>query len=211
MGFFLGNFRTLADALKRVTFFRVHKGRTRPQGLLLSTVLLTLTVLAINYSLPMIIAPQYGHYGGQLFCSRNFSSRGHVSAGCTNHPEFLQPCTEKSNINICTPTVVSTFINRVTLNFPFFGAFAFWAQFAFLGVFIVTTLTSLIRTPKGAGIDDAEDEFAEEEEEESLLGASRRRLDVAWEDIRNGSVSSIGGSRSRTPVGGTQSYGTDEV
>ncbi|KAF8425720.1 LMBR1 domain-containing 1, partial [Tirmania nivea] len=178
-----------------VTFFKVRKGRTRPQGLLISTVVLTLTVLAINYALPMIIAPQYGHYGGQLYCSRNPTGTG--PADCANHPEFLRPCTEESNTDICTPTVVSTFINRVTLNFPFFGAFAFWAQFAFLGLFLVTALTNLVRTPRGVGIDAAEEEFAEEEEEESLLGESRRRFGAAWNDMRNANEDGDGGVGSR--------------
>ncbi|KAF8477481.1 LMBR1-like membrane protein-domain-containing protein [Kalaharituber pfeilii] len=184
-----------------ITFFRVRKGRTRPQGLLFSTVVLTLTVLAINYALPMIIAPQYGHFGGQKYCSRTV--QGHP-VDCTHHPEFLLSCTEESDTGICTPTVVSTFINRVTLNFPFFGIFSFWAQFAFLGIFIVTAITSLVRTPRPLSKDD-DDEFAEEEEEESLLGSSRRRVGAAWEDFASsGAANTAVGSRS-------QSYGSNDV
>ncbi|RPB18980.1 hypothetical protein L211DRAFT_671042 [Terfezia boudieri ATCC MYA-4762] len=200
-----------------VTFFKVRKGRTRPQGLLISTVILTLTVLAINYALPMVIAPQYGHYGGQLYCFRNPTGTG--PADCTNHPEFLRPCTEESSADICTPTVVSTFINRVALNFPFFGAFAFWAQFVFLGVFLVAALTNLVRTPRGVGMDEAEEEFAEEEEEESLLGESRRRLGAAWDDMRNANEGGSGGSvgsRTTSPAArdtgaNTTTYGSNEV
>jgi LMBR1 domain-containing protein 1 len=165
-----------------VTFFRVRKGRTRPQGLLFTTVILTLSVLAINYALPMIIAPQYGHFGGQVYCTKMVNGSTH--ADCTDFPQFLAICTESANTKICTPTVVSTFINRVTLNFPFFGAFAFWAQIVFLGIFILTSITSIIKAPKALGADADDDEFAEEEEEEeSLLEGSRRRMGAAWEDI----------------------------
>lgn len=78
--------------------------------------------------------------------------------------------------------MVSSFINRVTLNFPFFGIFAFWAQFAFLGVFLTTLLTGLICTPR-LGSRSEEDEAAEAEEEESLLATTGRRFGSAWEDI----------------------------
>ena len=86
---------------------------------------------------------------------------------------------------MCTPTVVSTFINRMTLNFPFFGAFAFWAQIAFLGLFSITALTSFVWTPRTIGADVDDDDFAEEEEEESLLAETRRRMGAAWEDIHS--------------------------
>ena len=139
----------------------------------------------------MVIAPQYGHFGSQMYCSRN--PAGTTLADCTNHPEFLLPCTEESDTKICTPTVASSFMNRVTLNFPFFGVFMLWSQFVFLGVFILTALTSLVRTPTAAGI-DAEDELAEEEaEEEGLLEESRRRLGAAWSDFSRGHGSTDSG------------------
>jgi len=53
-----------------VSLFEIRPGHTKPQGLLMATVMLTLTVLAINYSITMIIAPQYAHYGGQKFCNK---------------------------------------------------------------------------------------------------------------------------------------------
>jgi LMBR1 domain-containing protein 1 len=53
-----------------VSLFRIRPGHTKPQGMLMATVMLMLTVLAINYSVTMIIAPQYAHYGGQRFCDK---------------------------------------------------------------------------------------------------------------------------------------------
>ena len=53
-----------------VSLFQLRPGATKPQGLLVSTVILTLTVLAINYALTMVLAPQYSHYGGQMYCDR---------------------------------------------------------------------------------------------------------------------------------------------
>ncbi|KAG0635001.1 hypothetical protein HOY80DRAFT_983828 [Tuber brumale] len=165
-----------------VSIFQIRPGHTKPQGLLMATVILTLTVLAVNYSITMIIAPQYAHYGGQKFCNKTILETG-VYRDCSGNKEFIIPCSETGPQDICTPTVVSTFLNRVTLNFPYFGAFAFWSQFAFLGVYLITLLTGLVRPPK-LGNRETEDEDAENDEDESLLAGASRRVNAAWEDIR---------------------------
>jgi LMBR1 domain-containing protein 1 len=119
-----------------IQIFRIRKGHTSPQALLLATVLLTLIVLAINYSVAMIIAPQYATYGPQTYCDLEAKHPGELP-DCKNSPASIKPCTELAkNLSaryVCTPSVVSTFINKMTVNFPFFGVFDFWAQFAFLG------------------------------------------------------------------------------
>jgi LMBR1 domain-containing protein 1 len=85
--------------------------------------------------------------------------------------------------------VMSTFLNRITITWPFFGLVDFWAQFAFLGVFLVVFITSLFRTPK---LDLSQiDEEAEADEEESLLASTGRRFGATWQDVR-GKVGSSG-------------------
>jgi LMBR1 domain-containing protein 1 len=122
-----------------IQLFRIRKGHTSPQALLLATVLLTLIVLAINYSVAMIIAPQYATYGPQTYCDLEPKHPGE-QPDCSNTPAAIKACTElaknPSARYVCTPSVVSTFINKMTVNFPFFGVFDFWAQFAFLGKLI---------------------------------------------------------------------------
>ena len=117
--------------------FQIRKGHTSPQALLVATVLLTLTALAINYSLAMFVAPQYTHYGPQTFCDRPLRFPTD-QPDCTTHRSKIRPCSEISTsqaaINVCTPSVVSTFLDSVTINFSFFGVVFFWAQFAFLGM-----------------------------------------------------------------------------
>jgi len=119
-----------------VMIFRIRKGHTSPQALLMATVLLTLIVLAINYSVAMMVAPQYATFGPQTYCDLPVKHPGE-QPDCSKHHHAIKPCSELADNSVakdvCTPSVVSTFINRVTVNFPFFGVVDFWAQFVFLG------------------------------------------------------------------------------
>ncbi|RKU48310.1 hypothetical protein DL546_007916 [Coniochaeta pulveracea] len=167
-----------------VRIFQIKKGRTAPQALLIATVLLALIILAINYAVAMLVAPQYATYGTQTFCTNPPLIPG-GQPDCRNHTEMVIPCSEVSDNpaskDVCTPSVMSTFLNRVTLNWPVFGVVDFWAQFAFLGVFLVVFITTLFRTPR-LNVDDL-DEDALLDEEEGLLASTSRRFGATWQDI----------------------------
>ncbi|SPO02263.1 probable Probable lysosomal cobalamin transporter [Cephalotrichum gorgonifer] len=167
-----------------VRIFQIRRGRTSPQALLVATVMLALIILAINFSIVMMVAPQYALYGTQTFCT-NGASGPHGSPDCSQNRDLIVPCSDAleypSAKDVCTPTVMSTFLNRVTLTWPVFGAIDFWAQFAFLAVFLVVFVTSLFRTPR---LNLAElDEDAEADEEEGLLASTGRRFGATWQDI----------------------------
>ncbi|KAM7206729.1 putative lysosomal cobalamin transporter [Rhypophila sp. PSN 637] len=187
-----------------VRIFQIKKGRTAPQALLIATVMLALIILAINYAVANLVAPQYAIYGTQTFCMNPPRHPGD-QPDCRNHTDMIRPCsevfTEPAAKDVCTPTVMSTFLNRVTLNWPVFGAIDFWAQFAFLAVFLVVFITSLFRTPK-LNLSEL-DEEAEIDEEEGLLASTGRRFGATWQDLtgRAKGASSSGGQ------GGT--YGTN--
>ncbi|GAM85891.1 hypothetical protein ANO11243_039010 [Dothideomycetidae sp. 11243] len=167
-----------------LTLFRIRRGHTSPQALLMATVLLTLTAFALNYSLAMIVAPQYATFGAQTFCDRP-SHHADEAPNCTNHSSAVRLCREDSDnplaTRTCTPSVVSTFLNRSTSNFPFLGLVDFFAQFAFLGIFAIVFAVMLVRTPK---LDERtlDDDLAEQEEE-GLLASTGRRLGASWQDI----------------------------
>ncbi|ROV99406.1 hypothetical protein VSDG_03914 [Cytospora chrysosperma] len=167
-----------------IRIFQIKQGRTMPQALLIATVMMALMILAINYSIFALVAPQYSTYGTQVYCDNPPRHPGD-QPDCTGHRELIKSCTEIEDSQaakaVCTPTVMSTFLNRVTLNWPVFGAVDFWAQFAFLGVFLIVFITSLFRAPK---LDVAEiDEEAEADEEEGLLASTGRRFGATWQDI----------------------------
>jgi LMBR1 domain-containing protein 1 len=119
-----------------IRIFQIRKGHTSPQALLLATAMLMVIILALNYSISMIVAPQYATFGPQTFCDR---APGTLleQPDCTSYKNLIKPCSELADNpaaqQVCTPSVVSTFLNRVTLNYPFFGVVFFWAQFLFLG------------------------------------------------------------------------------
>ncbi|KAL4986957.1 hypothetical protein BDW68DRAFT_162272 [Aspergillus falconensis] len=163
-----------------INFFKIRKGHTSPQALLMMTAMLMLAILALNYSISMIVAPQYATFGPQTFCDRPSGSSVVPDLQCT-----VKRCSEASDSDaakrVCTPSVASTVLNRVTINFPFFGAIFFWSQFIFVGIHLLALITSLLRSPK---LDERQlDEDAEEAEEEALLASSRRNADSRWQNI----------------------------
>lgn len=187
-----------------VRVFQIKKGRTAPQALLIATVLLALVILAINYAVAMLVAPQYAIYGTQTFCE-NAPRHPGEQPDCREHRDMVRPCSEAFSEpaakDVCTPTVMSTFLNQVTLNWPVFGAVDFWAQFVFLAVFLAVFVTSLFRTPR-LNLSEL-DEEAEVDEEEGLLATTGRRFGATWGDI-------TGRARKPPPPGPQpQGYGTN--
>ncbi|CAG9948777.1 unnamed protein product [Clonostachys rosea f. rosea IK726] len=168
-----------------VRICQIRRGRTAPQALLMATVMLTLLVLAINYAVAMLVVPQYATYGTQTFCSNKLAMPG-LQPNCTGHEDMIIPCSEALKDShakdVCTPSMMSTFLNRITITWPFFGMVDFWTQFAFLLLFLIVLVTAVIRTTK---VNMSEiDEDAEADEEESLLATTRRRFSATWEDLR---------------------------
>lgn len=165
-----------------VRIFQIRRGRTAPQALLVATVMLALIIFAINYALVAMVAPQYATYGTQTWCSAPHLK--FERPDCRDRLEYILPCSEaleKEAFSVCTPSVMSEFLNRVTITWSFFGVVDFWAQFAFLAVFLIVFITGLFRTPR-LNVSEL-DEDAEEDEEEGLLASTGRRFGATWQDI----------------------------
>lgn len=119
--------------------FAIRKGHTSPQALLMATVMLTLISLATSWAIAMMVAPQYTHYGPQTFCDRPLAHPTD-QPDCSTNRNSIRSCSEASTsqaaANVCTPSVGSRFLDRISVNFSFFGGVTFWAQFVFLGMMI---------------------------------------------------------------------------
>lgn len=202
--FFCGSILGLATIGIRflwITLFKIRKGKTTPNAMLIATLLITLIVLAMTYSLTMIVAPQYATFGPQTYCDRPFSGDSFTTTSsgdytditalpnCKNHRNAVKPCSERTDNNsarlVCTPSFISTFLNRISASFPFLGNFNFWAQFVFLGFFILVFIVMLFRTPKltDEAADDDEEGVGEEDEGRGLLADTGRRFGANWQDI----------------------------
>ena len=53
-----------------VDLYKIRKAATPPQGLLFINLLLMLSLTALNYSLTMVVTPQYGQFGYQKYVSK---------------------------------------------------------------------------------------------------------------------------------------------
>ena len=189
-----------------VRIFQIKKGRTTPQALLIMSGILALIILAINYSVVMMAAPQYATYGTQTFCINPPRHPGE-KPDCSGRPDLVRPCSEVLSENgagkVCTPTVLSTVLGRVTLFWPVLGAIDFWGQFAFLAVFLIVLVTSLFRTPR-LNLSEIDEEAAVDEEE-GLLAGTGRRFGAAWQDVTGRAGQSQ--SQASGAYGGTASQG----
>lgn len=195
-----------------IRIFQIRRGRTAPQALLIATVMLGLITLAINYAVAMFVAPQYAAFGTQTFCSLEPAHPGQAP-DCRASPDKVLPCSQSAKYPFaacaCTPSVMSTFLNRITLTWPFFGIVTFWGQFAFLAIFLVVLVTAIFRAPR---VNLAElDEDAEEDEEESLLAATGRRFAASWEDARNNPSSNNSNNDNSTANNNSRNYGTSHA
>ncbi|KAL1932435.1 hypothetical protein VTP01DRAFT_8113 [Rhizomucor pusillus] len=153
-----------------VSLFRIRRHATLPQGLLFATILLTLGLLALNYSITNVVAPGYAHFGSQVFC--NYTEGG--QRNCSEHADLIVPCDIYAPTEICTPTISSTLIDRIIVNTPFFGIVFYYAQWAFLVVFVLGFVVALFRRPRDNVDMESADAEAEEDEQRGLLEGHRR-------------------------------------
>ncbi|KAI9321887.1 hypothetical protein BX666DRAFT_1906684 [Dichotomocladium elegans] len=154
-----------------ITFFRIRRNATMPQGLLILTVLLTLGLLAVNYSLTSVVAPGYAHFGSQVYCNRTIET----VRDCSSHPEAIVACDIYGPTDICTPTVTSTFVDRIIVSTPFFGIVYYYAQWAFLLIFSISFLIGLFRKPRNNIDVESEDVDADDEHDPLLQSPSNHR------------------------------------
>ncbi|CAG8500000.1 8221_t:CDS:10 [Diversispora eburnea] len=157
-----------------ITLFKIRRQATPPQGLLFAASLLMLSLLALNYTLTMVVTPQYAQFGSQKYCNLTHDD----IRDCTDYPQLIIPCDVTAPTDICTPTVISTFLHQIMMNTPFFGIILYYAQWVFLAVAGLSFIYSVIRMSLGGNkyyLSDDGDERDEydEGEEEALLGGGR--------------------------------------
>ncbi|KAI9476205.1 MAG: hypothetical protein EXX96DRAFT_576195 [Benjaminiella poitrasii] len=154
-----------------MTLYRIRRSSTAPQALLFTAVLLTLGLLGLNYTMTTTVAPGYAHFGSQVYCNHT-TLTGYRD--CSQHKELIVLCDVYGPTDICTPTVSSSMIDKISVNTPFFGIVFYYSQWVFLLVFMIGFIIALFRRPRNNV--DLQELVDDDEEEGSLLGDNRRRV-----------------------------------
>ncbi|CAG8614273.1 11137_t:CDS:2 [Funneliformis mosseae] len=145
-----------------------------------------LSLLALNYTLTMVVTPQYAQFGSQIYCNHTVNE----VRNCTDYPQLIIPCDVTAPADICTPTVISTFIHRITVNTPFFGVIFYHAHWVFLGVTLLGFIYAMIKSPSDRLYDDLDDEMDEEEEGFLMANSPKLQEFLSWAQER-GVISDI--------------------
>eukprot|EP00842_Homolaphlyctis_polyrhiza_P002736 jgi/Hompol1/3463/HPOL_005230-RA len=101
-----------------VSIYKFGRRNTIPQALILGAALVVITVPAWILLL-RVAAPQYTAFGSQSFC--NYVNPTTFVRDCSQMPSQIFSCQFSSPIGICTPTVISTIVDRYLYVQPVFG------------------------------------------------------------------------------------------
>ncbi|ORZ09214.1 hypothetical protein BCR42DRAFT_423975 [Absidia repens] len=149
-----------------MNLYRIRRNGTAPQGLLMTAVLLTLSLLALNYTVTTTVAPGYAHFGSQVYCNFTIGDQ----RDCSDRNEYIIPCDLNAPTDICTPTTSSLLIDRVLVDTPFLGLVFYYCQWVFIGMFLIGCIVAIFRRPR-SNVDGDDDEYVEDEEQQGLLSS----------------------------------------
>lgn len=140
-----------------IRMYKIKPYRTMPQALLLMVFMLILMVLAMNVMV-FTVAPQYVTFGSQHYLANVTSSNESISL-------VRKICSTEAPPDECTMSRMAVILNKLFYKAWFFGAFYYYAQWCFLGVFFIGLFVSLIRCRKQEEHFDSEmDELDSDEE-----------------------------------------------
>jgi len=130
-----------------VNLFTVKQSSTPPQGMLLATVILMLSVVTLNTEV-MTLAPRYSQFGSQVYFNETTNST-------------IQ-CSLNAPPGNCTLTQIATFVNTVSLRMSFFGVIFFYATWVFIACYLIGGVIACIRG-KRSNIEKIENDSDEDE------------------------------------------------
>jgi len=113
-----------------IKLYSFKEQRTAPQGLLIASIFLMTSLLAIENQI-LTIAPSYALFGSQKFVTENKT----VPCGL-NYVNLT---------DACIPTQVGNIINLVSLKSPFFGFIFFGMSCAFIIMWIIGVFIAALR------------------------------------------------------------------
>eukprot|EP00005_Dracoamoeba_jomungandri_P001882 CAMPEP_0174256698 /NCGR_PEP_ID=MMETSP0439-20130205/5906_1 /TAXON_ID=0 /ORGANISM="Stereomyxa ramosa, Strain Chinc5" /LENGTH=457 /DNA_ID=CAMNT_0015339425 /DNA_START=141 /DNA_END=1514 /DNA_ORIENTATION=- len=128
-----------------INLYKVSKGVTRPQGMLLATLFMMFTILALNLSV-LSLFPQYATFGSQQYLDSD---------------DNQVPCSLTSDTDQCTMTQIATIVNRVTMKIPFFGIVFYFSNWVFVACYLLGFIVALCVKKKSnvEGYDSSDSDF----------------------------------------------------
>jgi len=131
-----------------VNLYKIRRGSTPPQGLLLASVILMFSILSLNMELTTL-APRYANWGSQTYNSPN-STAGSI------------PCSLDAPPGVCYMTQIGTIVNRISLRTTFFGIIFFGATWIFIASTFISFFIAAFRA-KTSNVEVRESDSDEEE------------------------------------------------
>jgi len=134
-----------------IQIFKIRRRRTSSQGLLLSSVMLGITALAVSVTL-LSIAPQYVSFGAQVYMPTEGGER--------------RPCEMEAIVGeeaSCRLTNFARFVGTQALNNRLFSLAFFYGQVAFVAISLISLLHAFCRRRDGTFQND---DLSEDEDDE---------------------------------------------
>jgi len=114
-----------------IRLYDFKEQRTKPQGLLIASIYLMTSLLAIMNQL-VTIAPSYAMFGSQKIVVHNKT----VSCGLSYYNNVT---------NVCVPTQVGDIVNLISLKAPLFGFIFFMMSCAFVVMWVIGVFIAALR------------------------------------------------------------------
>jgi LMBR1 domain-containing protein 1 len=130
--------------------YKIRRGSSPPQGMLIAVIILMLSVLTLNFEITTI-APQYASFGTQQY--KDYE----------NGTYTLKPCSLDAPQSNCTLTQVATFVNRISVRTNFFGILFFYATWVFLALALIGLAVAIFKA-KPTNIEQRDSDSDSDEE-----------------------------------------------
>mmetsp|Transcript_5767 Transcript_5767/g.8057 ORF Transcript_5767/g.8057 Transcript_5767/m.8057 type:complete len:521 (+) Transcript_5767:119-1681(+) len=131
--------------------YKIRRGASPPQGMLIAVIILMLSVLTLNFEITTI-APQYASFGTQQY--KDYNDNGTYT---------LKPCSLDAPQSNCTLTQVATFINRISVRTNFFGILFFYATWVFLAFALIGLAVAIFKA-KPSNVEQRDSDSDSDEE-----------------------------------------------
>eukprot|EP01006_Ploeotia_vitrea_P045758 TRINITY_DN66967_c12_g2_i1.p1 TRINITY_DN66967_c12_g2~~TRINITY_DN66967_c12_g2_i1.p1 ORF type:complete len:582 (+),score=290.06 TRINITY_DN66967_c12_g2_i1:90-1835(+) len=145
--------------------YDVQKRATMANGMVMGVWIVMFTVLLLNMQI-VVLSPQYATFGNQFYVTESSPTPHHnTTSSSLATPQMLQqqqqqggelvrhPCTLQHAFNgtgvanRCVMSQVGQFIHTQQLAMPVFGVVFFWANWAFVAMFLVFLIRAILRPP----------------------------------------------------------------